>query len=317
MFPIKEEVKLFNKEFKAAIRSNVGIVDTITRYLLHQKGKKIRPALVLLSAKASGGINQSTYHAATLVELLHTATLIHDDVVDSADVRRGIASINAAWKNKVAVLMGDYLLSRGLLISLIHDEFEFLKISSVAVRRMSEGELLQIQKSKQLDMDEETYFRIISDKTASLISTCCELGAASATKSEKVISSLRNFGENLGMAFQIRDDVLDYEGKSAILGKPVGGDIKERKVTLPLIYAFQGAPKGIAKSVLKLLKNGKSGSRIEEVVQFAEEYGGIVRAREKAGQFVSKARLELDDIMDSDAKESLLNLTDFVVERVQ
>ncbi len=317
IFPIKEEIKLFNKEFKAAIRSNVGIVDTIARYLLHQKGKKIRPVLVLLSAKASGGINQSTYHAATLVELLHTATLIHDDVVDNADVRRGIASINATWKNKVAVLMGDYLLSRGLLLSLIHDEFGFLKVSSVAVKRMSEGELLQIQKSRQLDMDEETYFRIISDKTASLISTCCELGAASATSSEKIISCLKNFGEYLGMAFQIRDDVLDYEGKKSILGKPIGGDIKERKVTLPLIYAFTNAPKRTARSVLKLLKNGKSGSRIDEVIQFAEYYGGIRRAREKSEEFISKARHELDEIMESDAKESLLNLTDFVVERVQ
>ncbi len=314
--PIKDEIKTFNTEFKTAIRSSVGLVDTIARYLLRQKGKKIRPILVLLSAKATGGINRSTYRAATLVELLHTATLIHDDVVDNADIRRGIASINAAWKNKVAVLMGDYLLSRGLLVSLLNDEFQFLKISSVAVKRMSEGELLQIQKSRSLDMDENTYFKIISDKTASLISTCCQLGAASATEDENIVCHLRNFGEHLGMAFQIRDDVLDYEGKKAILGKPIGGDIRERKVTLPLIYAFESAPKRTTKSVLRLLKDGKSGSKIAEVIEFAESYGGIARAREKAEEFVSNARTELEEIADSDAKDALLSLTEFVVERV-
>ncbi len=316
ILPIKEQIKLFDAEFKSAIRSNIGLVDIIARYILRQKGKKIRPILVLLSAKASGGINKSTYRAAALVELLHTATLIHDDVVDNADTRRGLASINAAWKNKIAVLMGDYLLSRGLLLSLLNGEFEFLKVSSIAVKRMSEGELLQIQKSRQLDMDEETYFKIISDKTASLISTCCELGAVSATKDEGIVTHLRNFGEYLGMAFQIRDDVLDYEGKKATLGKPIGGDIRERKVTLPLIYAFENAPKQTGKSVLRLLKNGKRGSRIDEVIKFAETYGGIGKAHEKAEDFILRARDELNDIENSDAKESLLKLTEFVVERV-
>ena len=316
VLPIRDEIKLFNNEFKRAIRSKVGLVDTIARYILHQKGKKIRPMLVLLSAAATGGINDSTYRAATMVELLHTATLIHDDVVDNADTRRGIASINAAWKNKIAVLMGDYLLSRGLLLSLENNEFRFLKVSSVAVKRMSEGELLQIQKSRQLDMDEETYFRIISDKTASLISTCCELGAVSATTDEKTIAHLRDFGEYIGLAFQIRDDVLDYEGKEATLGKPIGGDIRERKVTLPLIYALENAPKNESRSVLRQLKKGKTGSRIGEVIEFTEKYGGIERAHQKAEEFISNARLELEGIADSESKESLLKLTDFVVERV-
>lgn len=314
--PISDEAKIFNREFRRAIRSKVGIVDTIARYILHQKGKKIRPILVLLSAAASGGINLSTYRAATLVELLHTATLIHDDVVDSADTRRGIVSINAVWKNKVAVLMGDYLLSRGLLLALENDEFRFLKICSIAVKRMSEGELLQIQKSRQFNMDEETYFRIISDKTASFISTCCELGAASASRDENMILRFRNFGEYLGLAFQIRDDVLDYEGKKATLGKPIGGDIKERKVTLPLIYAFENAPKQVAMSVLKVLKKGKSGSRIREVIDFAENYGGIERAHRKAEEYVARARDELEELVGSEAKESLMKLTEFVVERV-
>ncbi len=287
VLPIRDEIKVFNNEFKRAIRSRVGLVDTIARYILHQKGKKIRPMLVLLSAAATGGINDSTYRAATMVELLHTATLIHDDVVDNADTRRGIASINAAWKNKIAVLMGDYLLSRGLLLSLENNEFRFLKVSSVAVKRMSEGELLQIQKSRQLDMDEATYFRIISDKTASLISTCCELGAVSATTDENTIAHLRDFGEYVGLAFQIRDDVLDYEGKEATLGKPIGGDIRERKVTLPLIYALENAPRNEARSVLRQLKKGKTGSRIGEVIEFAEKYGGIERAHQKAEEFIS------------------------------
>lgn len=314
--PIRDEVKIFNNEFRYAVRSRVGIVDTVARYMLRQKGKKIRPILVLLSAEASGGINRSTYRAATLVELLHTATLIHDDVVDSADTRRGIASINAVWKNKVAVLMGDYLLSRGLLLSLENDEFEFLKICSVAVKRMSEGELLQIQKSRQFDMDENTYFRIISDKTASFMSTCCELGAASSSQDAEMITHFREFGEYIGLAFQIRDDVLDYEGKKGTLGKPIGGDIKERKVTLPLIYAFENAPRQAAVSILKLLKKGKSGSRIKEVIDFAQEYGGIERAHKKAEELVTKARNELEGISWSEAKESLLKLTEFVVERV-
>ncbi len=314
--PVEGHIKKFRTQFKASIRSNVGLVDTIARYILMQKGKKIRPILVLLSADAAGGINQSTYHAATLVELLHTATLIHDDVVDSADVRRGLASINATWKNKIAVLMGDYLLSRGLLVSLTNQEFGFLQVSSVAVKRMSEGELLQIQKSKQLDMDEKTYFRIIADKTASLISTCCELGAVSATTDQDVIAHLRNFGEYLGMAFQIRDDVLDYRGKKATLGKPIGGDIKERKVTLPLIYAFEAAPSRKSGAVLKLLKNGKVGSKIGEVIEFAESYGGIEKAIKKADEYVTLAKRELDSIKDSAAKDSLLMLTDFVVARV-
>lgn len=314
--PIEEEMKLFDTEFKAAIRSPVGIVDTIARYLLHQKGKKIRPILVLLSAKASGEINQSTFRAASLVELLHTATLIHDDVVDNADTRRGIASINATWKNKVAVLMGDYLLSRGLLISLFHNEYRFLEISSVAVKRMSEGELLQIQKSRRLDMDEATYFRIISDKTASLISSCCEMGAVSATGDKLLTDHFKAFGENLGVAFQIQDDILDYEGKKATLGKPIGGDIRERKVTLPFIYAFESAPRREAKMILRLMKNGKRGSRIDEVIDFAEHYGGISRAREKSIEFVRNARRQLEEIQDSPAKESLMKLTEFVVERV-
>lgn len=227
--PIEKELDLFTDKFKISLKSKVGLVDLVTKYILKQKGKKIRPVLVLLSAGLSGEISERTYRGAVLVEMLHTATLVHDDVVDAAETRRGLPSINAVWKNKVAVLIGDYLLSRGLMLAVDGNDFDFLRVVTDTVKRMSEGELLQISKTRKLDIDEETYFKIISDKTASLISTCCEIGARSSTSDENKITSLRNFGESLGIAFQIRDDILDYTGKSKIIGKPLGGDIKEKK----------------------------------------------------------------------------------------
>ena len=219
------------------------LVDLIARYILRQKGKRVRPLLVLLSAKICGGITESSYRAATLIEMLHTATLVHDDVVDDADTRRGLASINAVWKNKVAVLMGDYLLSRGLLLALKHHDHYFLNATSNAVKRMSEGELLQIQKSRHLNLDEPTYLKIISDKTASLFSACTDIGAASATDDPVLLQHMQEFGENVGLAFQIRDDLLDYLGRKSLLGKPTGEDIKEKKLTLPLIYALNASDK--------------------------------------------------------------------------
>ncbi len=220
--PIKSELSEFQKIFSKSLKSDVALVDLITKYVLKQKGKKVRPILVLLSAKLCGNITSRTFVAATLVELLHTATLIHDDVVDEAKSRRGIASINAVWKNKAAVLMGDFLLSKGLLVSLDNNEFEFLKATSEAVRRMSEGELLQIQKARNFDATEETYFKVISDKTASLIKTCCKLGALSVTNDKKIIENMSAYGENLGVAFQLRDDLLDYTGRKKLLRKSNG-----------------------------------------------------------------------------------------------
>src|SRR5437867_4468867 len=214
--PIKDELGQFDEHFRAAMKSKVAFVDIIARYIVRQKGKRIRPALVLLTAKACGEINMSTYRGASLVEILHTATLIHDDVVDDADTRRGFASINAVWKNKIAVLMGDYMLAKGLLLSLDNNDFQFLKITSDAVRRMSEAEILQIAKSRDLDIDEKTYLKFISDKTASLLSTCTQIGASSVTEDEGIIRSMRDFGENIGMVFQIRDDLLDYIGRKSI-----------------------------------------------------------------------------------------------------
>jgi len=313
--PIKEELDHFNSLFKDSLRSKVGIVDLIAKYIVKQKGKKIRPLLVLLSSKVSGGVTERSYRGAILVELLHTATLVHDDVVDSAEKRRGLPSINAIWKNKVAVLMGDYLLSRGLLIAVENNDFDFLKVITNTVKRMSEGELLQINKTRKLNIDEETYFRIISDKTASLLSTCCEIGAASATNDESKIELMSRFGENLGIAFQIRDDILDFIGTSKIIGKPLGGDIKEKKITLPLIYALSQADKNTAASIIKLIKNGKDKNNVQKVIDFVKESKGIEYAYSVARKYTQEAKKCLDDFPASESKLALESLVDFVIDR--
>lgn len=313
--PVEEEFDNFADHFRDAMRSKVPFVDMIARYIVKQKGKKIRPALVLLSAKACGEINDSTYRGASLVEILHTATLIHDDVVDDADTRRGFASINAVWKNKIAVLMGDYMLAKGLLLSLDNNDFQFLKIISGAVRRMSEAEILQIAKSKALDIDEETYLKIISDKTASLLSTCCQIGAASSTSDSKTLQLMREYGENLGMVFQIRDDLLDYTGRKSITGKPTGLDMKEKKLTLPLIHALGKAPRAQSKEILKIIRNGAAKRDLQNVVEFANEFGGIDYALKKAEHYSSRALEMLEPLPFSPAKESLRDFVDYVLER--
>ena len=313
--PIENELKLFSGFFREAMRSKVGLVDLIARYLVRQKGKRVRPILVFLSAKACGSITDSTFRAATLVEILHTATLIHDDVVDDADTRRGFASINAVWKNKIAVLMGDYLLSRGLLLALEKGDHYFLQCTSNAVKRMSEGELLQIQKSRQLNIDEETYLRIIADKTASLLSTCTEIGAASTTDSSQRREQLRNFGEHVGIAFQIRDDLLDYFGRKSVIGKPTGIDLKEKKLTLPLIHALSKATRGEAKEALRIIRNGAKQKDIRWVIDLVNRMGGIDYAVERAQYYSDLARTDLASLPDSDAKKALLEFVDFVMER--
>jgi len=313
--PIKSELDHFDEIFKEALRSNVGLVDLVARYIIRQKGKKIRPLLVLLSAKISGGVTDRTYRGATLVELLHTATLIHDDVVDDANKRRGMWSINALFKNKVAVLMGDYLLSRGLMISVDGKDYDFLGVTTNAVKRMSEGELLQIQKTRKLDIDEETYFKVISDKTASLLETCCSIGAMSTTDNKDYIEAMRNFGHSLGMSFQIRDDILDYEGKSNLIGKPVGGDIKEKKITLPLIYSLNNVSKNEASRIRKILKNGNDKTKVKDVMQFVHENNGIDYALKVAQKYSDEAKNSLNIFPDSDTKSSMHALVDFVTER--
>ncbi|MDP2363638.1 MAG: polyprenyl synthetase family protein [Ignavibacteria bacterium] len=313
--PIKSELNRFDDIFREALRSNVGLVDLVARYIIRQKGKKIRPLLVLLSAKLSGGITDRTYRGATLVELLHTATLIHDDVVDDADKRRGMWSINALFKNKVAVLMGDYLLSRGLMISVDGKDYDFLGITTNAVKRMSEGELLQIQKTRKLDIDEETYFKVISDKTASLLETCCTIGALSTTDNQDFIAAMKNFGHSLGMSFQIRDDILDYEGTTNLIGKPVGGDIKEKKITLPLIYSLNNVSKSEAARIRKVLKNGNDKTKVKEIIQFVKENNGIDYAFEVAKKYSDEAKKSLNIFPHSETKSSMQELVDFVTER--
>lgn len=313
--PIEKELDLFNDKFKISLKSKVGLVDLVTKYILKQKGKKIRPVLVLLSAGLSGEISDRAYRGAVLVEMLHTATLVHDDVVDAAETRRGIPSINAVWKNKVAVLIGDYLLSRGLMLAVDGNDFDFLRVVTDTVKRMSEGELLQISKTRKLDIDEETYFKIISDKTASLISTCCEIGARSSTDDINKIAALRNFGESLGIAFQIRDDILDYTGKSKIIGKPLGGDIKEKKITLPLIYSLKNVEKNEANRIIKLIKSERKKGRITEVINFVLKNGGIDYAETQADKFITVAKENLQHFPDSSYKKSLSDLVQFVVNR--
>ena len=297
------------------MKSKVGLVDLVTRYIIRQKGKKIRPLLVLLSAKVSGGINERSYRGAVLVELLHTATLVHDDVVDNADKRRGLWSINKVFKNKVAVLMGDYLLSKGLLIAMEGKDYDFLEVITNTVKRMSEGELLQIQKTRKLDIDEETYFKVISDKTASLIETCCTIGAMSATSNEDYISAMKDFGKNLGISFQIRDDILDYEGKLSITGKRAGGDIKEKKITLPLIYSLNQVSSDKAAEIRKIIKNGKDKPEVEAVIDFVRENKGIDYSIGAAGTYSQNAKEALKIIPDSQSKLALEALVDFVIER--
>lgn len=313
--PIQQHLVTFDEVFRRSIRSNIGLVDLITRYILRQKGKKVRPLLVLLTAELCGGVTEKTYRGASLVEILHTATLIHDDVVDDADTRRGLASINAVWKNKIAVLMGDFLLSKGLLLSLEHDDYHFLKTTSTAVRRMSEGELHQIQKSRKLDMDEETYLRIIGDKTASLLSTCCEIGAASSSDDPEKHRLMREYGEQVGIAFQIRDDLLDYIGRKSITGKPTGLDLSEKKLTLPLIHAISQAPPKEGKDIIGMIKNGGKKVNVGKIVDFVTTHGGIEYASARALFFANRAKETLGCFQDSPSKNSLMAFADFVIER--
>ena len=313
--PIKSELDKFSQIFRESLRSKVGLVDLVTRYIIRQKGKKVRPLLVLLSAKVCGGINERSYRGAVLVELLHTATLVHDDVVDNADKRRGLWSINKVFKNKIAVLMGDYLLSKGLLISMEGKDYDFLEVITDTVKRMSEGELLQIQKTRKLDIDEETYFKVISDKTASLIETCCTIGAMSASTNPEYISAMREFGKNLGISFQIRDDVLDYEGSLSITGKRTGGDIKEKKITLPLIYSLNQVSKVRATEIRKIIKNGKEKPKVDLVINFVKENNGIDYAVGQARKYATSAKEALKKLPDSQSKLALEALVDFVVDR--
>jgi octaprenyl-diphosphate synthase len=314
--PISAELDDFRAYFRSAMRNDVRLLDLIVQYLLRQKGKQLRPTLVLLSAKAAGQVGESTFRGAALVELLHTATLVHDDVVDDADRRRGVFSINALWKNKIAVLLGDFLLSRGLLMALDAREYALLHVVSDAVRRMSEGELLQIEKARKLNIDEETYFRIISDKTASLLSACTRCGAVSVGASEDTVERLSRFGEALGIAFQIRDDLFDFGAHD--VGKPLGIDIKEKKMTLPLIHALRHASASDRRRMLRIMRSdSKSAKDVDIVLSFVRASGGLEYATAEMNRHADRAREELAGLPESDARNALDHLVTFTINRAK
>ena len=312
--PIENELKIFEDKFKDSVKSKVPLLDTIMNYIVKRKGKQMRPLLVLHCAKLFGEVNESTYRGAALVELLHTATLVHDDVVDESNMRRGFFSINALWKNKVAVLVGDYLLSKGLLLSLKNKDFKALEILSSAVEQMSEGELLQMEKARKLDITEEVYFDIITKKTASLLASCCGIGAHSTGVSEEVLEDVIAMGEAVGIAFQIKDDLFDYRDNKIV--KPTGKDIIEKKMTLPLIYALNVADKGERRKIIKVIKNSKkSKADIQEVIQFVKIKGGIEYAQTRMLEYKKKAEDLLNSIPTESSTEYLKALIDYVIER--
>lgn len=313
--PVGKHLEEFEKRFRESMKSNVPLLDIITRYIIKRKGKQMRPMFVFLSADIHGDVGNSTYVAASLIELLHTATLVHDDVVDDSNERRGFFSINALWKNKVAVLVGDYLLSKGLLLALDSNEFQLLKLVSEATREMSEGELLQIEKARKLDIDESIYFEIIRKKTASLIASCCSSGAASVGADEETIAKMKLFGEKVGIAFQIKDDLFDY-GSRNMTGKPNGIDIKEQKMTLPLIYLLNNSGKADKRKVINIIKNHNNNpEKVRFVIDQVNQSGGIEYAREKMKTYHAAAIELLEPFPDSPSKTSLKALVDYTIER--
>lgn len=312
--PVEQEIRQFETHFREAMRSPVPLLDKITYYIVRRKGKQVRPLFVFLSAKVCGGVTDSTYSAASLVELLHTATLVHDDVVDDSYERRGFFSINALWKNKIAVLVGDYLLSQGLLLSLKNKEFRLLEIVSEAVKSMSEGELLQIEKARRLDIKEDIYYEIIRQKTASLIASACSAGAASATKDEAVIEQMRLFGEKIGIAFQIRDDLFDFGTDD--VGKPLGIDIKEKKLTLPLIYALENASREDKRRIMNNIRlHNEKPDKVKEVIDFVNKSGGLEYAQDAMLRFRKEAFELLHEFPEVPARQSLEDLVVFVTDR--
>ncbi|MDH5366939.1 MAG: polyprenyl synthetase family protein [Cyclobacteriaceae bacterium] len=312
--PIAKEMTDFEKKFRSSMKSNVLLLDKIMTYIVKRKGKQMRPMFVFLTAGTCGAISESTYRGASLIELLHTATLVHDDVVDDANYRRGFFSVNALWKNKIAVLVGDYLLSRGLLLSVDNGDYGLLKIVSEAVREMSEGELLQMEKARKLDITEDVYYDIIKQKTASLIASCCAVGAASSGNENGTVEKMKLFGEKVGMAFQIKDDLFDYGNEE--IGKPLGIDIKEKKMTLPLIYALQHADRGDKRRVINTVKNhNDKPKKVKEVIDFVKKSGGIEYATEIMHKFYNEALEILNQFEDSIYKTSLSQLVQYTIER--
>mgnify|MGYP002071894540 CR=1 FL=1 len=311
---IGNELTLFEKKFSDSVKGTNPLLDRVLRFIIKRKGKQMRPMFVLLSAKIAQQISEKTYRAASLIELLHTATLVHDDVVDNAMLRRGFFSVNALWKNKIAVLVGDFLLSKGLLLSLENEDFTILQITSRAVKEMAEGELLQMEKARKLDIKEDIYFEIIRAKTASLLSAACAAGAYSATDNKEISEQFRLFGEKVGIAFQIKDDLFDY-GQDSI-GKPTGIDIKEKKMTLPLIYTLQVADAATKRKIIYIVKNQNTDKqKVNEVIALVKQHGGIEYATEKMNQYKNEALTLLESYPDSEAKEAMKELVQYVIDR--
>lgn len=313
--PIRIEMNLFEDKFKKSLSSNIVLLDKIMHYIIKRKGKQMRPMFVFLTAKLFNKFNEKTYRAASMIELLHTATLVHDDVIDEANFRRGVFSINALWKNKVAVLVGDFLLSKGLLLAVKNKEYELLEIMSATVQDMSEGELLQIEKARKLDITESVYYEIIRKKTASLIAACCSSGANSVEESNIIIEKMRVFGEKAGIAFQIKDDLFDYT-KSTLIGKSTGIDIREQKMTLPLIYTLNSVDKKLRNYIIDIIKNhNKNEKKVAEVIELVKQNGGLDYAKKIMIEFYTGALEILDDFEDNEAKISLQLLLDYVINR--
>ncbi|HMG91801.1 MAG TPA: polyprenyl synthetase family protein [Chryseolinea sp.] len=312
--PVAREMDEFEPKFRASMKTHVLLLDKIMGYIVKRKGKQMRPMFVFLTAGVCGKISESTYRGASLIELLHTASLVHDDVVDEANYRRGFFSVNALWKNKIAVLVGDFLLARGLILSVENKDFNLLSIVTNAVREMSEGELLQFEKSRRLDITEEVYYEIIRRKTASLISSCCAVGASSSGATDDVVHKMRDFGEKIGMAFQIKDDLFDFGDDE--IGKPLGIDIKEKKMTLPLIYALNKTSWLEKRRILRIVKNESSKpKKVKEVIDFVKGSGGIEYANKAMNKFREDALQILGGFPESPYKASLIKLVQFTIER--
>lgn len=314
--PIAQEMKVFEQKFRNSMKTDVMLLDQIMKYIIHRKGKQIRPMFVFLTAGMCGGIQEATYRGASLIELLHTATLVHDDVVDDSNYRRGFFSISALWKNKIAVLVGDYLLSRGLLLSVDNGDFGLLKLVSTAVKEMSEGELLQIEKARKLNIDESIYYDVIRQKTASLIASCCAVGAASSGMDDAMVERAKLLGEKIGMAFQIKDDLFDYG--DAEIGKPTGIDIKEKKMTLPLIYTLNQASRSEKSHIINLVKrHSNKPAKVQEVIDLVRKSGGIEYTKNKMNDYVKEALTILDEFPNNEYQNALKELVLYTIERTK
>jgi octaprenyl-diphosphate synthase len=314
--PVAEEMKLFEQKFRSSMKTDVMLLDQIMKYIVHRKGKQIRPMFVFLTAGTLGQIGDKTHRGATLIELIHTASLVHDDVVDDSNYRRGFFSINALWKNKIAVLVGDFLLTKSLDLGLKNKDYQLMEIVNNAVKEMSEGELLQIEKARKLDITEDVYFEVIRQKTASLIASCCAVGAASVKVADEMVEKARLLGEKIGMAFQIKDDLFDYGDEH--IGKPTGIDIKEKKMTLPLIYALSKSSWLEKRRIINLIKNqSHKPAKVKEVIAFVKDSGGIAYTNEVMLRYVAEAKEILQELPENEYRQSLENLIQFTIDRTK